>query len=166
MNLPSMPSSMSSVPSSPPMTHSGSYVIRNQTSSTTVHLNIHNFCTMVRSTSSHRAVVNQTTGTVGSSSSVCVVIHVFVAVLCAALTLMKSFKSSVNCGLRIYSPTWKKSVMPGFRSHARNQRQEHISSHIPAQHFRTALLAKPLDIGAYFRRSTPAATSLPIPAAS
>ena len=76
----------------------------------------HCFCTLVFPFPPHKAEFNQNTGSAGSFNSVCVFIHVFVTVKCAALALMKSFKSSVNCGPRINSPTWKQSVIPGSRS--------------------------------------------------
>ena len=74
------------------------------------------FCTLVFPFPPHKAEFNQSTGSAGSFNSVCVFIHVYVTVKCAALALIKSFKSSVNCSPRINSPTWKQSVIPGSRS--------------------------------------------------
>ena len=114
------------------------------------------FCTLVFPFPPHKAEFNQSTGSAGSFNSVCVFIHVFVTVKCAALALKKSFKSSVNCGPRINSPTWNHTR---FQVHnIRNQRHGHKSSHIPAQHLRAT-------IGVYFRLSIPSATSSSIPAA-
>ena len=116
----------------------------NQTSSTTVHLLDHPqlryHCRSIVIT--QNCIKTRKQGLWETPvQCVCVFIHVFVIVMCTALALVESFKSSVNCGLGINSPTKKKSVIPRFQVPlVRNQRQEITSSHIPSQHLAQSIL--------------------------